>query len=104
MATRKIIVLEDDLNGSDADETVSFALDGSSYEVDLNGAHAEELRALMRPYTEAARKAGAGTGPARRSAGARSGEVRAWAKEQGLAVNSRGKINADILARYKAAH
>ena len=103
MAARRIITLQDDLDGSDADETVFFALDGSSYEVDLNSTHAEELRAAMWPYVEAGRKVPSSR-RSRRSTGGRTAEVRAWAKEQGLAVNSRGSINADVQERYTAAN
>lgn len=53
---QRITFLVDDINGSDAGETVTFALDGLSYEIDLNGAHASELRAGLRPYLDAGRK------------------------------------------------
>lgn len=40
-------VFEDDLDGSDADMTVNFALDSVSYDTDLNSSNAEELRAIL---------------------------------------------------------
>jgi hypothetical protein len=107
MAIRRIIVLEDDLDASAAEEKVPFSLDGTSYEIDLNKAHADELRAVLRPYAEAGRK----TSPSRRknraqlgNKGGSAAQIRAWAQAQGLPVNSRGLINREVLAKYEAAH
>lgn len=64
MAQRTVVQLLDDLDGSDitdGGETVSFALDGSSYEIDLGSVHAAELRAALQPFAAAARTR-AGTG------------------------------------------
>jgi hypothetical protein len=106
MAIRRITILEDDLDGSRADETVIFAVDGISYEIDLNTAHANELRAALRPYTDAARKTSfrGKARPSLENKGPSSAKVRAWAKEQGLTVNSRGRIQREILNKYEAAH
>jgi hypothetical protein len=107
MAIRRITFLEDDLDGSKADETVVFAVDGFSYEIELNAAHASELRAAIRPYAGVARKIPSSRGitrPARDKAGASSSQIRAWAKEQGLNINSRGRIQADVVEKYQAAH
>lgn len=117
MARKVHIVLEDDLDGSAADETVSFSLDGVAYEIDLSAGNAAQLRDAFAPYVGAARKAGgraaraggSGAASARSKAGksdgsGRTAEIRSWAKEQGLAVNERGRIPADIVAKYEAAH
>ena len=74
MAQKVQIHLVDDLDGSDASETVSFALDGATYEIDLNEAHAEELRNALAPYVGHARKAGGRRSSAgsRRSSGSSS--------------------------------
>jgi hypothetical protein len=106
MAIRRITILEDDLDGSRADETVIFAVDGISYEIDLNTAHANELRAALLPYADAARKTSfrGKTRPARENKGPSSAEVRAWAKEQGLTINNRGRIQTEVLNKYQAAH
>jgi hypothetical protein len=110
MARKVQIVLEDDIDGSAAEETVSFALDGVSYEIDLSAGNAGALRDALAPYVGAARKAGrranASAKPARGRSGGSGGTaaVRAWAREQGLAVNERGRIPADIQAKYDAAH
>jgi Lsr2 len=99
----------DDLDGSAAEGTVRFGLDGTEYEIDLNAGHAQELRAALARYTEAGRKAG---GAARRSArGARRGsasglnttEVREWAKAEGIEVKDRGRIPAELVVKFKAA-
>jgi nucleoid-associated protein Lsr2 len=103
------VLLIDDLDGSQADGTVRFALDGTDYEIDLSAEHAQALRDALARYVAAARRAGGG---ARRSAGGRrrasvSGlnpiEVREWAKAQGIEVKDRGRVPADLVARFKAA-
>jgi hypothetical protein len=103
MAQRVVTLLEDDFDGSKANETVSFALDGVEYSIDLNDAHAKELREALSRYTKAARKTG-GRVRAVRSSSLNAREVRLWAAEQGLQVNTRGRIQADIMEKYMAAH
>jgi hypothetical protein len=99
----------DDLDGSDAEGTVRFGLDGAEYEIDLNAGHARELRDVLARYTDSARRAGS---TARRPArGGRRGpasglnatEVREWAKEQGIEVKDRGRVPADLVVKFKAA-
>jgi hypothetical protein len=96
----------DDLDGGDADGTVRFGLDGAEYEIDLNAGHAQALRDALAPYVSAARRAG---GAARRSgrrapgSGLSAVEVRDWAKAQGIEVKDRGRVPADLAARFKAA-
>jgi len=107
MAQKVQIILVDDLDGGDASETVTFGLDGVSYEIDLNAKNAARLRDSLAPWVGSARKAGGRTRRGRGSSSARSGrtgDVRTWAKAQGLAVNARGRIPADIQAKYDAAH
>ncbi len=86
-----ITILEDDLDGSEGSKTVSFALDGVEYTIDLNEAHANELREALSRFTQAARKTGGRTLTSRPSAST-AGEIRKWALSQGLQVNSRGRI------------
>lgn len=106
---RTITILEDDLDGSEGSETASFALDGVEYAIDLNEAHAKELREALSRFTKAARKAGGQARASRpgaatsRPGAASAREVRQWALSQGLPVNSRGRIQADILEKYQAA-
>jgi Lsr2 len=106
MATRIAIALEDDLDGGTADETVRFGISGAAYEIDLSTKNARRFRRALAPFVEHARKAG--RGPRRRparpaSARARSGEVRAWAKTQGIPVSDRGRIPASVAEQYEAA-
>jgi len=99
----------DDLDGGDADGTVRFGLDGTEYEIDLNAGHAQAPRETLAPYVRAARRLG---GAARRPArggrrtpgsGLSAVEVRDWAKAQGIEVKDRGRMPADLAARFKAA-
>ncbi len=106
MATRITVALEDDLDGGPADETVRFTVGGTEYEIDLNKENARAFRKQLAPFIEHARRAGRGQRrrPAR-SASSRehSGDIRAWAKEQGIAVSGRGRIPASVLEQYEAA-
>jgi len=107
MAQKVLVSLVDDLDGtSPADETVAFALDGQSYEIDLAKANAAKLRDALAVYVGSARKAGrSARGTARRAPRAndnRVAEIRAWAKAQGLKINQRGRIPADIVAKFDA--
>ncbi|MDP9904542.1 histone-like nucleoid-structuring protein Lsr2 [Arthrobacter bambusae] len=106
MAQKIVTLLEDDLDGSQADETVSFGLDGVEYVIDLNTAHANELREAVRKFTTAARKVGRAKTPPRRAAasGSDTKAIRAWAIENGIPINRRGRIQADVIERYQAAH
>jgi hypothetical protein len=99
----------DDLDGSDAEGTVRFGLDGAEYEIDLNAGNASELRDALARYIGAARRV---SGTARRPArsgrrGSASGlnttEVREWAKAQGIEVKDRGRVPAELVVKFKAA-
>lgn len=113
MAQKVNIVLVDDIDGSEANETVSFGLDGTSYEIDLNDGNAAALREALAGYIGHARKVTGGTrrGSSRRSSSGASGAaggntraIREWAKENGYDVSERGRISADIQQAYDAAH
>lgn len=117
MAQKVQVLLVDDLDGGEATETVSFALDGTTYEIDLNDAHAAELRDAFAPWVGAARRAGGrSSAPAQRRSsgrGARSGgngdrdrvqEIRAWARENGHKVSERGRLSSAVVEAYEAAH
>jgi hypothetical protein len=113
MAQRVQVLLVCDLHDDETagDETVSFSLDGTNYEIDLCSRHAAELREGLAGYVARARRAGgvAGrTGARRRASRPRDGradtaDVRAWARGQGLQVSERGRIPADVIAQYEAA-
>ena len=109
MAQKIQTLFIDDLDGSDAEGTVRFGLDGTEYETDLNAEHAQALRGALARYVHAARRAGDGARrPARRGRqaradGADSTEVREWAKAQGIEVKDRGRVPAELVVRFKAA-
>lgn len=106
MARREIVTLTDDLDGSDADETVSFSFDGKGYIIDLSQKNAARLRKLIEPYISAGRRDRGSSLLRQRSSSPTNGEaaaIRAWAVEQGYEVNARGRISADIVAAYNAS-
>ena len=117
MAKRVSVVLEDDLDGTPAEESVSFALDGQNYEIDLNSKNAEALREALSNYIGHARKSGGPRlpRPARSRAGGATGSatartdreqikaVREWARRNGYQVSDRGRIAAPILEAYNNA-
>lgn len=111
MAQRVNVVLVDDLDGSDAVETVSFALDGVDYEIDVNDQHASELRNALALYVGHARRTGGrrrkSASPAARGAsgdGPSAAEIRGWARENGWDVPERGRVSAEVREAYSAAH
>jgi hypothetical protein len=112
MAQKVHIVLEDDIDGTEATETVSFGLDGTNYEIDLNDDNAARLRDALATYVGHGRKvSGARRGGGRRAAaasangsGASAKEIREWARENGHDVPERGRIPADVREAYDSAH
>jgi len=104
MATKVTVALEDDLDGGPVGETVRFAVGGTAYEIDLNNKNARAFRKQLAPFVEHARRAGRGQRrPRTSSSRRRSGDIRAWAKGQGIAVSGRGRIPASVVERYEAA-
>jgi len=105
MAQKVHIVLVDDLDGSDAEETVTFGLDGATYEIDLNSTNAAKLRDAVTPYVGHARRVGGRRG-ARKAAnnGPSAAEIRAWARSNGYDVPDRGRVSADVRSAYEAAN
>jgi len=105
VAQKVQVILVDDIDGGTATETVAFALDGTSYEIDLSAKNAGRLRDAFAPFVGAARKSGSRALRARRSSGdGRTAQIRAWARSKNLKINERGRIPADIVAKYDAAH
>jgi hypothetical protein len=109
MAQKVQTLFIDDLDGSEADGTVRFGLDGAEYEIDLNTEHAQRLRDALAPYIGAARRAGGSPRSAARSvrkpsaAKPNTTEVREWAKAQGIEVKDRGRIPAELVIKFQAA-
>ena len=106
MAQQVNIVLVDDIDGSDAEETVSFALDGKEYEIDLSAKNAAKLRDAFAPYVGHARRAAGRRRGARSTAagGASPADIRAWARENGFDVPDRGRVSSEVRDAYAAAH
>ena len=92
----------DDLDGSEADGTVRFGLDGTDYEIDLNARHAQALRDALARYVRAARRPARG-GRRASPSGVDRTEVREWAKAQGMTVKDRGRVPAELVVKFKAA-
>ncbi|MEU9058998.1 Lsr2 family protein [Streptomyces sp. NPDC048430] len=108
MAQKVITSLEDDLDGSEATQTVLFGLDGRAFEIDLNDAHTEELREALAPYIGVGRKVSGGRATVRRMGSGKSandsGDIRKWAKENGYDVNDRGRVPAPVREAFEKAH
>ena len=113
MAQRVNVVLVDDIDGNDASETVSFALDGVDYEIDLSDEHAAQLREALAVYIGHGRRTGGRRRSGRRSSGAASAateggpsaaDIRAWARENGYEVPERGRVSAEVREAYAAAN
>ncbi|HUZ23875.1 MAG TPA: Lsr2 family protein [Streptosporangiaceae bacterium] len=105
MAQRMEVQFTDDIDGGPADTTISFAVDGTGYEIDLSAAHAEEIRQAVQPFVTAARKVGGRrTGKSGRAVGPDPSAVRAWARTEGMKVSDRGRVPADLIVKYREAH
>jgi hypothetical protein len=104
VATQTVVTVTDDIDGSEAEETIRFAIDGTEFEIDLSKTHAKELRGTLEPYVKAARKSGRSRAGRRRSASSAKEETKAirdWARRQGMEVSDRGRIPAEIQQAYK---
>jgi hypothetical protein len=113
MAKRIVESFVDDIDGSDAEGTTTFAIDGTTYEIDLSGANREKLEKALAPFITKARAVRAERGVRGRRAVATSSraisrenstEIRRWAKDHGLPVSERGRIAATVVKQYEAAH
>jgi hypothetical protein len=117
MARKVQVILSDDLDDSiSADETVSFALDGTTYEIDLSDKNANEMRDVLGKYVSAARKVSSrgtrasGAGRSRATGGGgrmdreQAGAIRDWARKNGHEVSDRGRIPASVVEAFEAAH
>ncbi len=120
MAQKVQVILVDDVDGGEASETVSFALDGVSYEIDVSESNASALRDALAPWVGHARRVGGrggsssgGSGGSSRakSSGRSRGnskfdltDVRSWARENGFQVSDRGRVSGEVLAAYEKAH
>lgn len=118
MAQKVQVLLVDDVDGGTADETVTFGLDGVTYEIDLTAENAAKLRDALAPWVGHGRRVGGRSSSGRASSGRSSSgssssrsaraneaqEIREWAKENGYQVSERGRISAEVRQAYDAAH
>ncbi|WP_136518444.1 MULTISPECIES: histone-like nucleoid-structuring protein Lsr2 [Cellulomonas] len=118
MAQKVQVLLVDDVDGGTADETVTFGLDGVTYEIDLTAENAAKLRDALAPWVGHGRRVGGRSSSGRSSSGRSSSgssssrsaraneaqEIREWAKENGYQVSERGRISAEVRQAYDAAH
>jgi hypothetical protein len=108
MAKNVVVQLVDDLDGSEATESVQFGLDGTDYEIDLNEKNAAALRKALEKYTAAGRRASSarssGRSGARKSASTYDAKaIRVWADENNIKLSARGRIPSEIVEQYKSA-
>lgn len=108
MAQRVIVSLEDDLDGTKADETVQYALDGVNYEIDLSTKNSDKLRKSLADWISHSRRVGGrkkvgGNQPAKRDP-EQTKAIRKWAADAGIEVPSRGRIPEEVIAKWEAAH
>lgn len=126
MAQKVVVSLVDDLDSSEADETVEFGLDGATYEIDLSDANAAALRDRLADYVAHARRSGgrrrsssassasSSSSSGSRRAGGSGGRaavdreqnqaIREWARKQGMTVSERGRIPSEVSEAYHKAH
>lgn len=112
VAKQTTITLVDDIDGSEADEQVEFAIDGKAYEIDLSTANVSRLRDALAPFVSAARRTGGRRGSASGAATpARAGTdreqnqaIREWATQQGMKISERGRIPSNVLEAYHQNH
>ena len=105
MVRREVVIVEDDLDGGPATETVRFGLDGADYEIDLSSKNAKKLRKRLAPFVEHAHRVAAGQRRPGRTAASRqrSRDIRAWARQQGIELSDRGRMPASIVDDYEAS-
>lgn len=112
MARQTIIELSDDLDGSEAVETIAFAFRGTNYEIDLNAKNAAAFDKAVAKYVDAAHRVSAGRPRGRTRGGRRSASrptddvsaIREWARANGYQVSTRGRISAEIRDAYAAVN
>src|SRR5437764_9926015 len=123
MAQKVQVILVDDVDGGEASETVSFSLDGVSYEIDVSESNASKLRDALAPWVGHARRVGGRSGGGGGGSRARSGgsggssssrsrgnskhdlsDVRSWARDNGFQVSDRGRVSSEVIAAYEKAH
>lgn len=113
MAQKVQVLLVDDIDGGTADETVTFGLDGVTYEIDLTTENATKLRDVLATWVANGRKvtgrttsrsASRSSAPSRAARSGQAQEIREWAKANGYEVSERGRIPAEVKKAFEDAH
>lgn len=108
MAQKVEILLVDDLDQTEAQETITFGLDGHGYEIDLNKKNAEKLRKALAPFVDNARRTTSKVSRRQSKGSSANGvspkEIRMWAQQNGMECPDRGRIPAEVSEAYHAAH
>jgi Lsr2 len=109
------VVLTDDLDGSEATQTLNYTVDGQEYEIDLSEDNIQQFHEALEPFVSKSRQVerqaaparrGSGNGRRRSSAGGRDDipQIRAWAESQEMDVSARGRVKKEIIDAYDEAH
>lgn len=115
MATKTITVFTDDLDGTElpaGSRSTRFSIDGVEYEIDLSADNRQALSAALEPFIAAGRRTGASSSrssaprarSSKKSDADRLSAIRSWAQSNGYTVGDRGRIKAEIVDAYDAAH
>jgi len=108
MAKKTITTYVDDIDGSDADGTVTFSFDSTLYEIDLSSKNRKKLEDALEPFIKAARSTGgsrrSGSSSARKGSRTDLASMRAWARDNGHEVSERGRVPASVIEAYDATH
>jgi hypothetical protein len=113
VAQKVLTMLTDDLDGSDASETITFGLDDVTYEIDLNAKNSGKLRAALDPFAAAGRRMSGsrsrsrlgsrGSNSSRSNGAVDPAAVRAWAGSNKIKISPRGRIPAAVIEQFRAA-
>jgi hypothetical protein len=110
------VVLTDDLDGSEATQTITYTVDGQEYEIDLSEENVQRFHEALEPFVSKSRPVERRVAPTRRGRGdgrRRSNasstrldipQIRAWAEAQGMDVSARGRVKKEVIDAYDEAH
>jgi hypothetical protein len=104
VAQKVQVLLSDDIDGSEATQTVKFGWLGAEYEIDLNDKNYASFEKAVSKYLAVARRTGGRVRGKRSAPAVDMATVRAWAREQGYEVSDRGRVSGEVLEAYTAAH
>jgi hypothetical protein len=107
MAKTMNVVVTDDIDGSAGAGPVAFGYQNVFYEIDLSPQNKAQLAEALAPFISAARRTTRTASPRRRRTAADRMDraaIRAWAHDQGLTISDRGRLSAEVVSKYRAAH